>query len=256
MDIRFDGKTAVVTGAARGIGLACAQIMAESGAKVALVDVLGDSLTRSAKDLQDNGADAKAYQLDLTKVQDVVSTVSRIREEMGEIDVLIQAAALLPVRPAQDITEEEWEVVFNVNCKALFFMMRTVVGQSMMDRKKGAIINFASMAGLLGMRPPLCAAHYSGSKGAVIQITKQAAVEWGGHNIRVNAVAPGGVKTETAIKLSGGPEKMDEIAAMYPLKRFAEPRDIANGVCFLASDAADLITGHVLVIDGGGYAMG
>ena len=257
MEIRFNGKTAIVTGAARGIGLACAEIMAESGAKVALIDILGDLLAQSAKRLRDNRADAKGYQLDLNKVPDIISTVSQIRQDMGEIDVLIQAAGLMPSRKAQDIREEEWDDVFNVNTKGLFFMMRTVAVQSMIPRKTGSIVNFASIAGLVGMRPPLCAAHYSGSKGAVIQITKQAAVEWGEHNIRVNAVAPGGVKTEMAIKLSGGADKMDQVAAnIVPLKRFSEPVDIAKGVCFLASDAADTITGHVLVIDSGGYASG
>lgn len=256
MDIRFDGKTVIVTGAARGIGFACAEIMAESGATVALIDILGERLARSTKKLQDNGVVAKGYQLDLTRISDIASTVSQIRQDMGEVDVLIQAAALLPVQSAQDITEEEWEAVFDVNAKAVFFMMRNVVEQSMIQRKMGSIVNFASIAGLVGMRPPLCSAHYSGSKGAVIQITKQAAIEWGAHNIRANVVAPGGVKTEVAMKLSGGPEKVAQAAAMSPLKRFAEPMDIAKCVCFLSSDAASMINGHVLVIDGGRYAMG
>ena len=122
MNIRFDGKTAIVTGSARGIGYACADLMAESGAKVAMLDILGDRLEDSAKKLQAKGGVAKPYPIDLTKTADVRALVTRIRKEMGEIDVLIQVAALGPQRYAEDITEEEWDKVFDINSKAYFFM--------------------------------------------------------------------------------------------------------------------------------------
>ncbi|MCJ7654965.1 MAG: glucose 1-dehydrogenase [Dehalococcoidia bacterium] len=255
MDIRFDDKVAIVTGAARGIGFACAEILADSGAKVALVDILGERLAESTKKIQKKGT-AKGYQLDLTKVSTIGPTVSRIRQELGEIDVLIQAAAIGPARQAEEITEAEWDAVLDTNTKGLFFCMQAVTGQSMIPRKAGSIVNFASIAGLVGMRPPLCAAHYHASKGGVVQLTRQGAIEWAPHNIRVNAVAPGGVLTEMTMKMIGTPEKMAAAVAGVPLKRLSEPEDIAAAVCFLASDAARMITGHILVVDGGGYAAG
>ncbi|OGP54406.1 MAG: hypothetical protein A2Y65_09460 [Deltaproteobacteria bacterium RBG_13_52_11] len=254
MNIRFDGKVAVVTGAARGIGYVCAEMLADSGANVAMIDILGDRLAESVKKIQEKKGTAKGYQLDLTHVATIGPLVSRIRQELGEIDVLIQAAAIGPARVAEEITEAEWDAVFNANSKGLFFMMQAVTGQSMIPRKTGSIVNFASIAGLVGMRPPLCSAHYSGSKGAVVQLTKQGAIEWAPHNIRVNAVAPGGVLTEMTMAMIGTPEKLAAATAMVPLKRLSQPEEIASGVLFLASDAARMITGHILVVDGGGYA--
>src|ERR1035437_8940971 len=153
MDLRFDGKVAIVTGSARGIGFKVAELMVESGAKVAMVDILADRLQESAKTLQSKGV-AKPYVLDLTKVPDIKATVSKIRQEMGEIDVLIQAAAIGPSAAAEDITEEAWDKCFAVNTKGLFFMMQQVVVQSMAPRKKGSIVNFSSIAGMKGMRSP------------------------------------------------------------------------------------------------------
>jgi NAD(P)-dependent dehydrogenase (short-subunit alcohol dehydrogenase family) len=253
MDIRFEGKTAVVTGGARGIGFACAQLMIESGAKVAIVDVLEDAMDSSVKSLKEKGV-AKGYKLDLRKVPDIAPTVSKIREEIGEVDILIQAAGILAGKKGEDLTEAEWDLVMDVNAKGLFFMMQAVAIQSMIPRKTGSIVNFASIAGLKGMKEPLCSAHYSASKGAVVQITRQAAVEWGKYNIRVNAVAPGGVLTDF-VKCAP-PEFQKEATALIPLGRLSEPEDIARGVCFLSSSAASMVTGQALIIDGGGFVLG
>jgi NAD(P)-dependent dehydrogenase (short-subunit alcohol dehydrogenase family) len=255
MNIRFDGKVAIVTGAARGIGFSCAELLADSGAKVAMVDILGERLAESTEKVNKKGV-VKGYELDLTKVPSIGPMVSRIKKELGEIDVLIQAAGIGPVRQAEEITEAEWNAVLDINTKGLFFMMQAVTTQSMLPRKTGSIVNFSSMAGLVGMRPPLSAAHYHASKGGVVQLTRAGAIEWASHNIRVNAVAPGGVLTEMTLEMVGTPEKMAAATALVPLKRFSKPEEIAAAVCFLASDAASMITGHILVIDGGGYAAG
>jgi NAD(P)-dependent dehydrogenase (short-subunit alcohol dehydrogenase family) len=254
MDVRFDGKTVVVTGGARGIGFACAEMLSRSGARVVLVDVLADLVEESAKKLGKNG-DAKGYQLDLGRISDIAPVVTKIRKEFGEIDVLIQAAGLLRAGCAENITEVEWDSVMNINSKALFFMMQAVASQSMIPRNTGSIVNFSSLAGMKGMKEPLCSAHYSASKGAVIAITRQAAVEWGKYNIRVNAVAPGGVKT--AAMMNALPGTLEKAAELIPLNKLSEMSDIASGVCFLASGtAAAMVTGHVLVIDGGGFVVG
>jgi NAD(P)-dependent dehydrogenase (short-subunit alcohol dehydrogenase family) len=239
-----------VTGSARGIGYAIADILVESGAKVAMVDVLEDRLRESAATLSMKGV-VRAYPQDLTKVAGIAPLVETIRAEMGEIDVLIQPAAFGPQRYAEDITEEEWDAVFAVNAKALFFTMREVVKQSMVPRKKGSVINFSSIAGIAGMRKPLCSAHYSGSKGAVVAITRQGAMEWAEHNVRVNAVASGGVLTEMTQSLIG--DNLDKAMALVPLGRLSQPEDVAQAVVFYASDMAANITGQIFVVDGGGY---
>jgi NAD(P)-dependent dehydrogenase (short-subunit alcohol dehydrogenase family) len=251
MDIRFDGNTVVVTGGARGIGYACAELMVESGAKVAIVDILGDVAAYSVKKLQSKGI-AKSYHLDLSKVCDISAVITQIRNDLGEIDVLVQAAGLLRGGPAVTITEAEWDSVLNVNTKGLFFMMQAVASQSMIPCKTGSIVNFASMAGIRGMHEPMCSAHYSASKGAVVALTMQAAVEWAKHNIRVNAVAPGGVKSGAIPNFGNDIDLISPI----PLKRLSETSDVASGVYFLASNAANMVTGQVLIIDGGSSVVG
>jgi NAD(P)-dependent dehydrogenase (short-subunit alcohol dehydrogenase family) len=258
VDVRFDGKTVLVTGGSRGIGYACAETLLESGARVAIVGVDASEVAEAEKRLAQKDS-VKGYQLDVARVETIAPLVTKIREQVGEIDVLVQAAGLLRGGPAVDLAEAEWDEVLDVNAKGLFFMMQAVAVQSMIPRKTGSIVNFASIAGIRGMREPLCSQHYSASKGAVVQITRQAAVEWAKYGIRANAVAPGGVNTGS--KPAGPPlgrqaSDMPDLLAPIPLKRLTEPREVAAAVCFLASDKADMITGQILVIDGGGSVVG
>jgi NAD(P)-dependent dehydrogenase (short-subunit alcohol dehydrogenase family) len=214
------------------------------------VDVLADRLTESAATLAAKGT-AKAYPQDLTRIGELPELVERIRADLGEIDVLIQPAAVGPQQYAEDITEQEWDEVFAINTKALFFLMREVVGQSMRPRGKGSVVNFSSIAGLVGMRKPLCSAHYSASKGAVVAVTRQAAAEWAEHGVRVNAVASGGVLTEMTMSIIG--DDLDKATALVPTGRLSYPSEVASVVAFYASDLAANITGQLFVIDGGGY---
>ncbi|MBP2650979.1 MAG: family oxidoreductase [Firmicutes bacterium] len=253
MNIRFDGKTAVITGGATGIGFACAELMLASGAKVIILDLPNDQLTSATNQLTANG-DIRSYPLDLATPAGIAPTVSKIKNECGEIDVLIQTACQASAQPAEQITQHDWDTVYDVNTKGLFLMMQAVACQSMIPRNAGAIVNLSSVAGIRGMQEPLCAAHYSSSKGAAIQLTRQAAVEWAKYNIRTNAVAPGGVKTESIFELF--PEMLTEAAKPVPLKRLSGPTDIAQAICFLASDAASMITGQILIIDGGASVVG
>ena len=146
---------------------------------------------------------------------------------------------------------EEWDLMFQINAKGLFFMMQQVVAQSM-TKTGGSIVNFSSMAGIRGMRAGMASPHYSASKGAVVAMTRQAATEWAQYQVRCNAVAPGGVMTEAMKKMGFPEEEMDPI----PLRRLSEPKDIANAVVFLASEQAGMITGQTIVIDGGSSVVG
>ncbi len=251
MDIRFDDKVILVTGAARGMGFSTAEILADSGAKVAMVDILADRLEESAQKLAAKGGNVKAYVMDLAKVDTIGPTITKIREEMGEIEGLINVAAIGPQRNAEDITVEEWDLVYNINARGLFFMMKEVTGQSMIPQKKGAIVNFASTAGIAGMRRPLNSAHYASSKGAVVMLTKQGAIEWAEFGIRVNAIAPHGCLTEMVASMLDTPEKMAMATSQIPMRRLNQPHEVAQAAVFLVSDLASMITAHVLPVDGG-----
>ncbi len=250
MEIRFDNKLAVVTGGAGGIGSVVVRTLLESGARVAIVDFSEERLAEAKEKFSKIG-EVGTFRVDVTDVESIPQAVENIRKEMGEISYLVQAAGLLAGKPALDLTLKEWDTVLNVNARGLFFMMQQVVKQSM-QHTGGSIVNFASMAGIRGMAIPMCSAHYSASKGAVVAMTMQGAVEWADYNIRVNAVAPGGVKVGPMATQAPPQEVIDPV----PLKKLSEPEDIANGVCFLLSDAAAMVTGTTMVIDGGAHVVG
>lgn len=255
MKIEFHNKVAVVTGGAGGIGEACVEELLDSGAKVAVVDVSETMLKQLSDRLEEKKHPEKGkigyYRLDITNVPEIGETVQKIREELGEIEVLIQAAGLMRGQTGLQMTQEEWDLMFQINTRGMFFMMQQVVAQSM-QKKGGAIVNFSSMAGIRGMRAKMASPHYSASKGAVVAMTKQAATEWAQYGVRCNAVAPGGVMTEAMKRMKFPKEEMDPI----PLRRLSNPEDIANGVVFLASDRAAMITGQTLIIDGGSSVVG
>jgi len=250
MVIDFKEKVAVVTGGAGGIGAACVKELLDSNAKVAVVDMSEEALEKLQEKFG-SPENMKCYQLDITKVDDITATVKKIREEMGEIEVLVQAAGLMRGQNGLDMKPEEWDLMFQINTKGLFFMMQQVVVQSM-TKTGGSIVNFSSMAGIRGMREGMESPHYSASKGAVAAMSRQAATEWAKYQVRCNAVAPGGVMTEAMKKMEFPSDAMDPI----PLRRLSEPKDIANTVVFLASEQARMITGQTIVIDGGSSIVG
>ncbi|MCD8300762.1 MAG: SDR family oxidoreductase [Clostridiales bacterium] len=243
-------KTALVTGGAGGIGMACVRNLLESGAKVAVADVSDHALAAAEKELDGLG-EYKCYRLDISMVDDIAPAVRKIREDMGEIEILVQTAGLLKSQSGLGMTEADWDQMMNINARGMFFVMQQVVEQSM-KKTGGSIVNFASMAGIRGMRASMASPHYSASKGAVVAMTMQAATEWACFRVRCNAVAPGGVLTKAMVGMEFPDGSMDPI----PLRRLSQPEDIANGVVFLASDKAAMITGQTLVIDGGSSIVG
>jgi len=212
-----------------------------------LVDYNPDRLAEAIKRVQEKGI-AKGYQLDVTNTPAIATTVSRIRQELGEVDILISSAGTNIRKPPEDVTEADWDTVLSVNTKGLFFCNQAVAIQSMIPRKAGSIVNIASTYGLVG--GPKCAV-YCTSKGGVVQITRAEAIDWAPYNIRVNAVAPTFVLTNLTQGYLSIPEVKTYVLDNIPLRRLATVDDIAAAICFLASDVASMITGVILPVDGG-----
>ncbi len=250
MNITFDNKVAIVTGAAGDIGLACTKLLADSGARVALVDCQPDRLAEAIKSMQQKGI-ARGYHLDVTDTPAIAPTVGRIRQELGEVDILVCVAGINIPKLAQEVTEADWDAVLSINTKGLFFCNQAVAVQSMIPRKTGAIVNIASIFGLVGGPKR---ASYCASKGGVVQLTRQEAVEWAPYNIRVNAVAPTFVLTSMTRGYLSDPEFKTYVLDNTPLRCLATVDDVAAATCFLASDAAKMITGVVLPVDAGWVA--
>jgi 2-deoxy-D-gluconate 3-dehydrogenase len=249
MKVDLGNKVAVVTGGTRGIGLACAERLAASGATVAVVGRQPETVKKGTEIVSKKGK-ARGYQLDVSDIPAIAPTIERIRKDLGEIDILVCSAGVDLGKPtlAVDITEENWDALHSVNGKGLFFTNQAVAIQSMIPRKKGSIINIGSSVGLVGA--PNCMP-YNTSKAVVSQITRSEAVEWGKYNVRVNCVAPTWVETDLSKPLLNLPGFIEHELTMIPINRIARLDEIAAAVCFLASDLATIITGIQFPVDGG-----
>jgi NAD(P)-dependent dehydrogenase (short-subunit alcohol dehydrogenase family) len=239
---RLDGKVAVVTGGNRGLGEAFARGLAEAGARVAI----------AARDLAKSEAVAGELGLlpvrtDITDPAQVRAMLDAVTEALGPVDVLVNNAGACFHRPALEVPEDEWREVWDVNVDGLWNCSR-IVGAQMVERGSGTIINIGSISGMIVNRPQMQPA-YNASKAAVHQLTKSLAAEWAPHGVRVNALAPGYIKTEMAPVDDPRfkPRWIDDAA----MQRYALPEELGPSIVYLASDASSFMTGSVLVIDGG-----
>ena len=244
-DINFSlkGKVALITGGASGIGKATAELFSAKGASVAIVDVNMDTEGIAAR----ISPDVMGVRADITVTSEIDRVIESVSERFGRIDILCNIAGLGHSDNAENITEADWEKVVSVNMTALFFMCQRV-GRHMIRRGAGGkIINMSSQAGIVGLAQHAC---YGATKAAVINITKTLANEWGKYKINVNAVSPTVILTPMSSEYWSG-ERGEDFLKKIPLNRFGSMAEAAACFVFLASDAANLITGENLVIDGG-----
>ncbi|MBP2232892.1 3-oxoacyl-[acyl-carrier protein] reductase [Azospirillum agricola] len=247
MTKRLDGKVALITGAAQGLGLAMAETFVREGARVAVVDINGDAARSVAESL---GGNAVGIAANVTRAADVEMTVAATVEKFGRLDILVNNAGSTHANgPFEDVTEEEFDRVFALNVKSIYLYSKAVVAQ-MRAQQSGVILNLGSTAGL---RPRPGLVWYNATKGAVHNITKSLALELAPDRIRVCALAPVATETPLLATFMGGdtPEKRARMLGIVPLGRLGKPSDVANAALYLASDEAEFLTGVVLEIDGG-----
>lgn len=246
-NFRLDGKVALVTGAARGLGRACALALAEAGADVALG--LRDIGTAPdlVRDIESMGRHALSLQMDVSSMEQIKSAVEKAVKHFGRIDILVNNVGVAPANPAEKVTEEDYDTTMDLNVKASFFTAQAV-GKQMIKQGGGRVINMSSQAGFVALQDE---AIYCTSKAAINHLTRNLASEWAKYNIMVNAVAPTFIETPGTEPWLNDPDFRQSVIDRIPLGRIGKPVEVAGPVVFLASDAASLITGSVLLIDGG-----
>jgi len=242
----LSGRVALVTGAARGLGRAIALELAKYGADLVACDILPEVENIKA-DVERLGRRVLIQQVDVCSIPAIQATVDEAARVFGHIDILVNCAGINIPQWAVDVTEEAWDRVNDLNLKALFFCCQAV-GKLMIRQKKGKIINMSSTMGSVGMERR---AAYSSSKAGVNLLTKILAIEWAPHNVNVNAIAPTFVDTPLTKPMFEEKGFRDAILQNIPMGRIASTQDVAGAAIYLAADASNMVTGHVLLVDGG-----
>ena len=244
------GRSALVTGGSRGLGLQIAEALGEAGAKILLTSRKAGDLEEAAAHLQDRGIDTRWIAADASQPAEIQRVADEAMQRLGHIDILVNNAGATWGAAMEDYPLEAWDKVMNLNIRSIFLMCQAIGRMSMIPRRRGRIINVASIAGLSGAREPVKYIAYGTSKGAVVNFTRTLAAEWGPHGINVNALAPGffpSKMTKGLLATLGA----DNMAAHAPLKRIGDDDDLKGAALLFASDVGKHITGQILAVDGG-----
>lgn len=240
----FENKTAIVTGAAKGIGYGIALALAKDGANVVLADMDKTINEESAQKIEEEtGSKCLPVQCDVSKKEDVDNVIKNTIEKFGAIDILVNNAGIFPFKPFIELTESDWDKVIDVNLKSIFLFSQAA---AKVMKEGGKIISISSIASLVGFEG---LTHYCASKGGINGLTRALALELAPKKINVNVVAPGSINTPGSSGVSN--EQVKQLNETIPWKRMGLPEDIANAVVYLASPGADYVTGQVIVVDGG-----
>lgn len=244
-DNLLSGKTAIVTGASRGIGAAISRRLCEVGANVVICSRSTESVNQTAKVLEDKGYSIHAMAADISKKEDVETLVEHTIQQFSQVDILVNNAGITRDMLLMRLKDEDWDAVLQTNLTGTMYCTRAVL-RPMIRQKSGRIINISSVIGIMGNAGQ---ASYAAAKAGIIGLTKTTAKEVGTRGITVNAIAPGFITTDMTAKI---PEELQQkVLEMIPLQNYGTPDDVADSVCFLASDAARYITGQTLQVDGG-----
>jgi 2-deoxy-D-gluconate 3-dehydrogenase len=246
-DFSLTGRKAIVTGASMGIGYGSALALAHAGADVAVTSRTGSRAEPVAAEIRQMGRGAIALELELASMDSIEAMTQATLQHFGRIDILVNSAGINIPEEALEVKEEHWDRVLDTNLKGLFFCAQSA-GRVMLDHGGGKIINIASQMGVVGGR---LRSSYCASKGGVVQLTKVLAIEWSRHGVNVNCVAPTFVATPLTARMFEDEAFYGEVVRNIPLGRVGEVDDVLGAVVFLASPAANLITGHTLLVDGG-----
>ena len=243
----LENKVALVTGGGRGLGRAMALALAKAGADVVVASRTQSQLEKVVKEIQETGVRSLPLVADVSKRQDVQEMVSEVKEKLGRIDILVNAAGVNKRMPSLEVTSELWDQIVEINLKGTFLCCQAVVPY-MIKQRSGSIINIASLLSAIGI-PSL--APYAASKSGVVGLTRVLAAEWASYGVRVNCIGPGYFRTEMTHSLFADKEWVSRLLRKIPLGRAGTPEDLAGTVVFLASQASRYITGQVLYVDGG-----
>ena len=246
-DFDLSGKVAIVTGAGRGIGYHIALSLARYGADIVICSRTVFELEKVKEEIEAIGRQVLIRKMDVTNVSEIHAMVDDAVKSFGHIDILVNNAGINIPQNAVDVTEEAWDNIFNINLRGAFFCAQAV-GKLMIQQGKGKIVNVSSQAGSVGL--PLRVA-YCSSKGGMNQMTKVLALEWAPYNINVNAIAPTFIETSFSKPMFEKPGFREYVQGNILLGRVGQPQDVTGAVIYLASEASNLVTGHILLIDGG-----